>query len=160
MRILKIKCILLRNRLSVCAWRPLVDIRHNRSHTSFGSSFFSQMAFKVCSKVASLAWIKPQAAACGSLRPGCGFMVQHDRQNQRFTATPSSGVGKSSVRLRALCRGQGCSREPGVRSRPPKTARLHQNRFPELNTTRSYMKINKIKIFRLTSRYLNVYSSD
>lgn len=135
--------------ICVCVAPPCGYLSRSLSHQLWLVFLFSQMAFKVCSKVAALARIKLQAAACGSLRFGCGFMVQHDRQNQRFTATPSSGVGKSSVHVRALRCRQGCSREPGVRSRPPKTARLDPNRFAELNTTRSYMKINKNKDFPL-----------
>uniref|UniRef100_H3D109 Protein NATD1 n=1 Tax=Tetraodon nigroviridis TaxID=99883 RepID=H3D109_TETNG len=51
------------------------------------------MALKVCSRLAAVGRIRPRAAACGSPSSGAGFTVEHDRQNLRFTAAPSSGAG-------------------------------------------------------------------
>uniref|UniRef100_A0A674PKZ9 Protein NATD1 n=1 Tax=Takifugu rubripes TaxID=31033 RepID=A0A674PKZ9_TAKRU len=48
------------------------------------------MAFKVCSRLAALGWIRHQTSACGSLSSGCAFMVKHDRQNLRVTGSVSS----------------------------------------------------------------------
>ncbi|GAA6222073.1 protein NATD1-like [Lates japonicus] len=52
------------------------------------------MSFNMFSRLTALTLrVKSYPAAFTSLSSGCRLMVEHDRQNQRFTVTPGSGAG-------------------------------------------------------------------
>ncbi|XP_042361716.1 protein NATD1-like [Plectropomus leopardus] len=52
------------------------------------------MAFKIFSRLTALNLrLKSQTAAFSALNSGCSLTVEHDRENRRFTVTPSSGAG-------------------------------------------------------------------
>ncbi|XP_018517056.1 protein NATD1 [Lates calcarifer] len=52
------------------------------------------MSFNMFSRLTALTLrVTSYPAAFTSLSSGCRLMVEHDRQNQRFTVTPGSGAG-------------------------------------------------------------------